>query len=303
MKNDAVGTSHLPVLQSPDLNPHPPRLKFPAGACDSHAHVFGPRDIFPPAPNPLYLPPDVSSRDYERTLRTIGCERAVFVQPAYYGTDNRAMVAAMKSGELQYRGVAVIDDKTSDRELADLHRGGVRAIRISVTSPGLTMEQISQKATRLAARIRPFGWHLQFLVRISEYLWIEQIIAQSTVVCVVDHFGFLPASDGVQAPGFDSLLRLARLEHVWFKLIGYRSSAQWPLYPDVAPMTRALIAAAPHRCLWGTDWPHTNIAHMPNDGDLADALGDWLGDEVVRHMVLVDNPARLFGFDLSKGAS
>jgi 2-pyrone-4,6-dicarboxylate lactonase len=297
VETDGMGTSHVPVLASPDLNPRPPRLKFPAGACDSHAHVFGPRNIFPCAPNPAYIPPDVLPHDHERMLQTIGCSRAVFVQPAYYGTDNSAMVAAMKSGKLQYRGVAVIDDKTSDADLTDLHLAGVRAVRVSVTKAGLTIEEISQKTTRIAARIKPFGWHLQFLVRIKDYLWIEQIITRSSLVCVVDHFGFLPAADGMQSPGFNALLRLARLEHVWFKLIGYRSSSLWPFYPDIAPMAQALIAAAPDRCLWGTDWPHTNITPMPNDGDLADALGEWLPDAEVRDRVLVDNPARLFGFD------
>ena len=104
--------------------------------------------------------------------------------------------------------------------------------------------------------------------------------------------------DGLESPEFGILLRLARLDHVWFKLIGpYRISTQWPLYPDVAPLARALVAAAPDRCVWGTDWPHPNTAYMPNDGDLADALGEWLPDAGARRKVLVDNPGRLYGFD------
>ncbi len=101
----------------------------------------------------------------------------------------------------------------------------------------------------------------------------------------------------MRSPGFQALLRLARLEHVWFKLIGpYRISKQWPLYPDVLPLAQALVAAAPDRCVWGTDWPHPNAAYMPNDGDLADALGEWLPDSAARDKVLVDNPARLYDF-------
>ena len=284
------------TLASPDFNPHPPRLKFPAGACDAHAHPICPLDAFPCAPNVTILPPPVSGVDYDRMLQTIGCERAVLVQAGQYGTDNSCMVANMTSGKLQYRGVAVIDAKTSDKTLEELDQAGVRAVRISCYQPGLSREAVAQRVAETTKRVKRMGWHLQFLTRLAMYPWIEQIIAKSSVVCVVDHFGFLPASEGIDTPGFKALLRLAQLEHVWFKLIGYRSSTQLPLYPDVKPLAQALYAAAPDRCLWGTDWPHPNIAKMPNDGDLADALGEWLPDLVARNRVLVDNPARLFGF-------
>ena len=101
----------------------------------------------------------------------------------------------------------------------------------------------------------------------------------------------------MKSEGCQALLRLARLKHVWFKLIGYRSSTKLPHYPDVSPLAQALMALAPDRCVWGTDWPNTNIANMPNAGDLADALSEWLPDKAVRDRVLVDNPVRLFGFD------
>ena len=105
---------------------------------------------------------------------------------------------------------------------------------------------------------------------------------------MIDHFGHVQAADGVASKGWETLLRLARLPHVWFKLIGpYRISTQRPFYPDVAPLAQALVAAAPGRCVWGTDWPHPNATHMPNDGDLAEALGEWLPDAAARHMVLV----------------
>ena len=48
--------------------------------------------------------------------------------------------------------------------------------------------------------------------------------------------------------------------------------------------------------LWGTDWPHVMVkGAMPNDGDLADLLLDWV-PENLRQQVLVANPARLYGF-------
>lgn len=301
-------------MLEPDPKPHPPRLPFPLGACDCHAHAFGPQSAFPCTPSFPYLPPDVLLHDYEEMLQAIGCQRAVLVQHTIYGTDNSCMVAAMKSGKLQYRGVAIIEQATTDKELDMLHNAEVCAARISITKPELSRADVSQKIMQIAARIKRLGWHLQFLACLDHFPWVEQIIAQAPLVSVVDHFGLVHASDGVQSPGFKALLRLAQHKHVWFKLIGYRGSIQWPLYPNVTPLVRSLIAVAPDRCVWGTDWPHTNLAHIPgyrltmcnypsgtepipNDGDLADALGEWLPDAEMRRLVLVDNPVRLYGFD------
>jgi 2-pyrone-4,6-dicarboxylate lactonase len=285
-----------PTIPGPDPNPRPPRSPLPEGSCDCHAHVFGPQDAFPYLPNAAYIPPDALPRDYARMLGTIGCRRAVLVQPSNYGTDNRCMVAALTSGLFDFRGVAVVDETVSDGELEALNRAGVRGIRINLSSktPGIPLEQ----APKLAARIKPLGWHLQFFLRIGQVPALEQVIAQIPVPCVIDHFGHAPATGGLESPEFSILLRLARLAHVWFKLIGpYRISTQWPLYPNVAPLARALVAAAPDRCVWGTDWPHPNTAYMPNDGDLADALAERLPDAGTRRRVLVDNPGRLYGFD------
>ncbi len=284
------------TIPGPDPNTRHPRVHLPAGACDCHAHVFGPQGAFPYLPGASYVPPDALPQDYGRMLATIGCQRAVLVQPSVYGTDNRCMVAAMTSGVFNFRGVAVVDEGISDADLEALHRVGVRGVRINVASKtaGLTLEE----APRLAARIKPLGWHLQFFVRVDQCSGFERSVAHLAVPCVIDHFGHVHAGDGVRSRGFETLLRLARLRHVWFKLIGpYRISKQWPLYPDVLPLAQALVAAAPDRCVWGTDWPHPNAAYMPNDGDLADALGEWLPDSAARDKVLVENPARLYDFD------
>jgi predicted TIM-barrel fold metal-dependent hydrolase len=283
------------TIPGPAADTRKPHILFPDGACDCHAHVFGPQEFYPYLPDAAYIPPDASPRDYARMLCTIGCRRAVIVQPSIYGTDNRCLVAALTSGALDFRGVAVVDSGIGDPELETLHRAGVRGVRVNLASktPGITLDQ----APGLAMRIEPLGWHLQFFVRIGQVPSLEQVIAQIPVPCVIDHFGHAPAAGGVESAEFKILLRLARLDHVWFKLIGpYRISRQHPRYPDVAPLVRALIAAAPDRCLWGTDWPHPNTEYMPNDGDLADALGDWLPDEQTRRGVLVDNPGRLYGF-------
>jgi predicted TIM-barrel fold metal-dependent hydrolase len=257
--------------------------------------VFGPQTRFPYLPQAAYIPPDALPEHYARMLATVGCQRAVLVQPSIYGTDNRCLVAALTSGAGAFRGVAVVAEDVPGAEIEALHRAGARGVRINVAAgtAGLGLEQ----APRLATRLQPLGWHLEFHVQIGRTPEFEPRIAGLPVPCVIDHFGQVRADGGRAAPDFQALLRLARLSHVWLKLTGpYRISRQWPRYADVASLAQALAAAAPDRCLWGTDWPHTGAAYVPNDGDLGDALADWLPDPALRRKILVDNPARLYGF-------
>ena len=136
-------TVRAPTLRGQDPNTRKPRFTMPRGSCDCHAHVFGPQSRFPYLPDASYIPPDASPEDYARMLRTIGCERAALVQPSVYGSDNSAMIAAMRSGVFPFRGVAVVSEDITDRELRELHDAGVRAVRINLASdtPGLTLEQ------------------------------------------------------------------------------------------------------------------------------------------------------------------
>lgn len=291
-----MSAERAPTLPAPDPNTRKPGFKLPAGSCDCHAHVFGPQSRFPYLPNAAYIPRDAPPEDYARMLRTIGCERAVLVQPSVYGTDNSAMIYALRSGVFAFRGVAVVDENVSDRELEDMHAAGVRGVRINLASvtPGLTLAQ----APRLAARLKALGWHLQFFMELRKFPDAEEKLGSLDIDIVIDHFGRVRADEGVQAPAFKALLRLLARDNVWAKLMGpYFISDQAPHFADTTPFARAVVAAAPDRVVWGTDWPHP-AAHdkMPNDGDLADLLLEWVPDEAQRRKVLVDNPARLYGF-------
>ena len=292
-----------PTIPGPDPAPRRPQVKFPAGACDSHVHIFGPQQSYPPAPNPGYIPHETPLTDLWRMLRTIGCDRAVIVQPTFYGFDNRCVADALRTGEGQLRGVAGIDLNTSEEALEDLHRLGVRGIRLHLKGNTLANELIN--ASRLAERIRARGWHIQFQLRMDTMPDVAGYLAKLPVDIVIDHFGYVSAANGMLEPGFQALLRLSRTERCWFKLSApYRLSKQPPQYHDVVPLVRALVAMAPDRCVWGTDWPHatrndSGMLPIPNDGDLADMLADWIPDDALRHRVLVENPRRLYDFDRS----
>lgn len=288
-------------MQTPNIPPpvrdtRKPKVKFPSKACDCHAHIFGPSTRFKLLPKTHFVPHDCLLDDYIRMLRTIGCERAVLVQPSVYGTDNTAIVEALRSGLFEMRGVAVVAADVTDRELEALHAAGFRGIRINTASatPGLKLEH----APRLAARIKPLGWHLQFFANLRDMPQLEEQLAKLPVDIVIDHFARISTSDGLDAPPFQALLRLLRREHCWSKLMGpYFASDAFPHYPDLVPFARAMVQAAPDRVVWGSDWPHPSAREkMPDDGDLADMLLEWVPDEAQRHKMLVDNPRRLYSF-------
>ncbi len=273
-----------------------PRTRFPAGATDCHAHVFGPQQKFPYVAHAGYIPPDALTPDYVAMLKNNGCDRGVLVQPSVYGTDNRCMVDALRSGLHTLRGIAVVEADVSDRELEDLHAAGVRGVRINLASAteGLTLAD----GVRLAPRLKALGWHLQFYLDLPKMPEAEAQLAALPITIVIDHFARCPAHDGIHSPAFKALLRLVSRDNCYAKAMGpYFISKQAPLFPDVTPLAQALVAAAPDRVVWGTDWPHPGArALMPQTPMLADMLATWIPDETLRQKVLVSNPARLYGF-------
>ena len=284
-----------PDIPPPARNIRTPKVRFPPKACDCHAHIFVPEATL--LEKTHFVPHVCLLSDYILMLRTIGCERAVLVQPSVYGTDNSAIAAALQAGEFEMRGVAVVAPDVKDRELEDLHAAGFRGIRINTASAtkGLSIDD----APRLAERIKPMGWHLQFFANLPQMPELEQKLARLPINIVIDHYARVAAADGVDAPPFQALLRLMQRDHCWAKLMGpYFASEQFPRYPDLVPFAQAMIKTAPDRVVWGSDWPHPSAREkMPDDADLADMLGEWAPDEAQRRKILADNPQRLYGFE------
>ncbi|MHA1538377.1 MAG: amidohydrolase family protein [Alphaproteobacteria bacterium] len=269
---------------------------MPAGACDTHAHVFGPADKYALIEDRTYTPPDAALATYQRLLRILGVDRAVLVQPSIYGTDNSAMLDALAEAGKNYRGVAVVDIGVSEKQLKALHKAGVRGIRVNLLYKGGVSLAILD---RLANKIKDLGWHIQLLVDVSDCPEFWRLADSLPVDLVIDHMGHMAARKGVDDPGFQELLSLVREGRAWVKLSApYRTTARGAMpYSDVAGLAHALIEAGPDRMIWASDWPHPHVQiAMPNDGELIDMLAEWAPDEDVRHRILVDNPAKLYGF-------
>jgi predicted TIM-barrel fold metal-dependent hydrolase len=301
MAESANSRVEAPRCAPPDPAPHPPKAAFPARACDCHAHICGPQATYGYIPERIYTPPDALLPAYRHLLAALGCGRAVLVQPSFHGTDNRAMLAAMAQAGDRFRGVAVLADDAGERDIAALHAAGVRGARLNIVDVKIGKGELPlAHIARLADRIKAFGWHIEFLMHVDEFPGLDRMLADLPVDCVFGHLGYVRADKGVQAPGFQALLRMLRAGRAWVKLTGpYRISTGPLPHADTHPFAHALVEAALDRVVWGSDWPHVKTEWtipMPNDGDLADLLAVWVPDAEIRRRVLVDNPARLYGF-------
>ena len=193
--------------QGPDLNPRRPKTAAPHGAIDAHAHVFGPLEQFPYVEERGYTPPEASLGQWLEMHRVLGIERGVLIQPSVHGTDNRAMLAAMAEAGSRLRGVAAVDAEVDDSELAALDAAGIRAIRFNLQfSGGVALDAM----TSLAARVAGLGWHLQFLMDARDLAEVGPQLQQLPTDIVIDHIGFMPASSGVEHPGFQTFIELVR---------------------------------------------------------------------------------------------
>ncbi|MFH1341319.1 MAG: amidohydrolase family protein [Pseudomonadota bacterium] len=284
-----------PACQGPNPVVDPPSFAVPAAACDTHAHVIGPNDRFPMVASRSYTPSPASEAAYLGMLDSLGMARGVLVQISVYGTDNRCMIESLKAHPDRLRGVAVVAPDVGGAELEALHAAGVRGIRINVLfGGGVAIDEME----RLAARVAPLGWHIQLLIDARNLPELGPRMMKLPVEVVFDHMGHMPVSSGVAHPGFQWMLRLLREGRAWVKLSGaYRISQIGSPFHDTLDFAQALVAVAPERCVWGSDWPHVSVeGPMFNTGALLDLLPLWVPEEAVRNRILVDNPARLYGF-------
>jgi len=290
--------SFEPTCAPPQLYAKPPGFPPPPGSCDCHCHVFGPSDRFPYAETRSYTPPDSPLEDFRRLQTNLRLDRAVIVQASCQGTDNSTVLDAIARSEGRYRGVAMVDDDLPMAEFEKLHEGGIRGTRFSfIQRHGNPPD--AARIRRVAEMTAPLGWHVVLHAGVGDITGNAAELEKLPVPVVIDHMAKAETEAGVEEPGFQTLLGLLANEKFWIKVSGADRNSKTGLpFVDTVPFARALIAAAPDRILWGTDWPHPNLkVDMPNDGDLLDLLAVYTPDETVRKKILVDNPARLYGFD------
>lgn len=282
--------------------PAAPHGALPPGACDSHAHVFGPYDTFPLAHASSYAPPLAPRALHRRMLDTLGAARGLLVQPAPYGQDATALLDALAAGNGSLRGVAVADASAPLEHLQALVDGGVRGLRfVEVRTPGGAPYAGSvgvDQLLRMAPAMRRVGLHAQLWAPIDDYPRLLPQIRAAGIDVVLDHMACVKPERGIDDPAFQYVLQALRDGGVWVKLTLCRVSTQEPDYPDARPFHDALVAANPARLLWGSDWPFVRMGDQsPDAGALLDLFHAWVPDAAVRRRILVDNPAALFGFN------
>jgi predicted TIM-barrel fold metal-dependent hydrolase len=283
----------------------------PAGACDCHTHIHGDPEKFPFFAGRVYTPELASPEEMSALHKALHIERVVIVTPSVYGTDNSATIYGIKARGANARGVAVIDEKTPESELDALGQAGFRGIRLNLATGGVSDPTVGRQRFQAAIeRVKGRNWHVQLFTSLAMISAIKDLVAASPVPVVFDHFGGAQAKLGPAQPGFTDLLHLVQSGNAYVKISGaYRASDLAPDYGDAAPLARALIAANSDRVVWGTDWPHPNSVTPPgqkptevtplfqiDDGRLFNQLPVWAPDAAIRKMILVDNPARLYGF-------
>ena len=288
-----------PLCAAPDSSPQPPTNVVPDLACDTHMHICGPESRFAYSDERIYTPPDALLTSYLELTDKLGIERVVFVQPSIYGTDNAAMLEAMRASPLPCRGIAVIADDVDEPALQALHEAGVRGVRLNLVDTADKTSTLPVDDIRaLAERVAPFGWHIELLLHADDYPDLDTQLAGLPVDLVFGHLGYLRPGADFADPGFQALLRLLERGQSWVKLTGpYRLTRQGLPYAAVAQFAEALVRTAPERLIWGSDWPHVMVkTSMPNDGELLDLLFGWVGNVKVTRRILVDNPADLYDF-------
>jgi 2-pyrone-4,6-dicarboxylate lactonase len=272
-----------------------PNFKLPPGATDAHCHVFGPHDRFPYAPNRRYTPADAPKEMLTALHAHLGVGRAVIVQASCHGTDNAAMLDCIASDPKRYRGVAIVDDSFSDADYDRLDAGGVRGVRFNFVkhlggAPDMAV------FNRVIDRIKGRGWHLVLHLDAPDIVPLAPMIRALPLPFVIDHMGRVPSAAGVEQPPLRALIELSRLENCWIKVCGAERISM-PPYAAAVPIARALVEAAPTRVLWGTDFPHPNATHEADEADLVDLVPQFAATPLAQQSLLVDNPARLYGFD------
>jgi 2-pyrone-4,6-dicarboxylate lactonase len=290
----------IPVLTY-GLQPQAPALRLPPNACDSHVHIFGPAAPFPYAPERSFTPVDAPKESLFALHRTLGISRCVIVQSMVHGFDNRVVEDAIAAGGGNYLGVALVSLDVSDAELQRLAHAGIRGLRFHFMTPA-HIAQTLDAVVALTRRLKPLRLHLQVHFESSLIHPLAAPLSRSAVPVVIDHMGRVDATEGVAGADFAALFDLLKNPQFRVKVSGIDrvnekvTPGTAPSYPHGIELARTLVQAYPDQCLWGTDWPHPNHTHVPDDATLVNALTRIAPKAELLQKLVVDNPAGFYGF-------
>ena len=285
----------------PVRNMRPPKLKLPPGACDTHFHFLGQQREFPFNPNRNFVPDvdhdDSTIADWQQMQSALGLSRGLLVQSMMYYPSYELALHALCLMPEHLRAVISPRAEVTDRELEILTKAGVVGARFTrATSPRID--------DRLVHRTHEFGWGMHYLLHDEEQMsdWRNQIL-MSPGKFVIEHLGNAPVEQGIESATFKFVLECIDTGRCWVKLSPRPSKQETFPFSDVLPLVRELVARAPNRLLWGSDWPHPQYWRpMPSDSDLLDMMLDWVPDEATRNLIFVDNPIEAFGYPKAKAS-
>ena len=305
-----VGFAAAPSTVKTAVNFHIPR-----GACDCHVHSFDPARL-PYLPQRPFTPPPATVDDLRELLHQLHLDRVVMVQPLFYGTNNSYLMDAIRQLGPNARALAIIDKATPRTVLEEMATAGFLGVRLNFETSGVAdPDAIKARIDAVTEQMRGLNWYLHFYSQPSVIAKLKDHLAQQPLPVVIDHFGGARAAQGPDQQGFDAVVDLVRTGRAYVKISGAnRISQKEPDFSDAAPLAQALVNANPDRILWGTDWPHLNLAYgrgkplteisppLPiDDGLVLNQLATWVPDPAIRKKILVDNPARLYGFESLPG--
>jgi len=287
-----------------------PDFKVPKGACDCHVHVIGPQGRFPMAPERLYTPDFAPVEDLARHLKVLHLDRVVIVTPSPYGTDNRSTLYAIERLGKRARGIAVVPENVKYSELEELHRQGMRGVRLNVETGGTNDPKLLiGLLTKAAEIVAPLKWHVQIYTNLAMIDALRDVIPTLPVPVVFDHFGRLEAKKGLQQPNLSVLLDMLKSGKVYVKLSAPYRISELEGYSDAKAYVEAMVSANPDRVLWGSDWPHTIPApgqkrtregierfRREDDGLALNRIAHWVPQPEHLKKLLADNPGRLYFF-------
>lgn len=292
-------TPDTPPILTYQPQPTAPTLTLPPLACDSHVHVFGPADRFPYAAGRNFTPVDAPKETLFALHRQLGIGRCVIVQSAMHGFDNRVVEDAMAAGGGRYLGVALVPANVADAELQRLAAGGFRGVRFNFMKHLAAAASVDE-IIALTHRLKAAGLHLQVHFESSLVHSLAGPLARSAVPVVIDHMGRVDAALGAAHADFAALHALLANPLFYVKLSGIDridpQAHSAPPYAHGVALAHTLVESYPERCVWGTDWPHPNHTHVPDDGVLVDALARIAPTPARLQQLLVDNPQRLYRF-------